>query len=102
MSQKYYNENNDEEEIITLTFDDGSSITCTIVAIFPVEGQDYAALLPNEPMDGIEPEELLLYRYVELEGEEVDLLTIDDEDEFDKVADAFDELLDEFEFNNME
>jgi hypothetical protein len=36
-----------------------------------------------------------------MQNDEFDLETIDDEDEFELVADAFDEILDDIEFNEM-
>ena len=40
-----------EDEILTLDYDDGVSITCGIMGIFDVDGQDYIAL---EALDGSE------------------------------------------------
>lgn len=91
----------DEEEMITLTFEDGTSSLFSIVAVFTADGRDYVALMPAESIEGYEPDDLLLYRYEELSDDDVVLSTIDDEEEFEKAADAFDELLDEEEFNSM-
>jgi uncharacterized protein YrzB (UPF0473 family) len=56
---------NSEEEmdlgIITLTLDDDSEVDCAILAIFPVNGKDYIALLPlGEEEDD---DEVLIYRF---------------------------------------
>lgn len=88
------------EDTITLVFEDGE-VECGIVASFPVGDKDYVALLPLEEVDGIAEDEILLYSYTK-EGDEFTLTEILDDDEFDQVADAFDELLDDAAFNEME
>ena len=90
-----------ENDMITLTYEDGSTAEFYVVAVFPVDGKDYAALMPAASSEDYESDDLLLYRYQELADDDISLTTIDDEDEFEKAADAFDELLDEEEFNNM-
>ena len=85
---------NGEEMTVTLTLDDGREIECVVLTIFPAGGKDYIALLP---MDDIEAEdgEVYLYRYSEDENGQPNLENIEDDDEYEIVADAFDELLDE-------
>ena len=83
MANKY-----NEDEIITLDYDDGESIRCGIMGVFDVDGQDYIAL---EALDGTE--DVYLYGYRENE-EDFDLLDIEDE-LFDKVAAEFESLMDE-------
>ena len=78
-----------EDEILTLDYDDGVSITCGIMGIFDVDGQDYIAL---EALDS--SEEVYLYGYRE-NDEDFDLLDIDDEQTFEKVAAEFESLMDE-------
>lgn len=95
---------NSEEEmdlgIITLTLDDDSEVDCAILAIFPVNGKDYIALLP---LDEEEDDEVLIYRFIDKgDDEDPEIENIEDDDEYDAVADAFDELLDEMEFDEEE
>ena len=96
---------NSEEEmdlgIITLTLDDNTELDCAILAIFPVDDKDYIALLPlGEEEDD---DEVLIYRFID-KGDDADpeLENIDDDDEYDAAADAFDEILDEMEFDEDE
>lgn len=98
------NENFDEmdEAKVSMTLDDGTELECDVIAIFPVDGQDYIALLPDKVVDGYEEDEVFLYRYKELEGEDIELSQIESEEEYEAVADAFDELLDEEEFNELD
>ena len=89
----------EEEMPATLTLDDGSEIECLVLTIFEAGGRDYIALLPTEGIDA-EEGEVYLYRYTEVDGEP-DLQNIEDDEEYEIVADAFDELLDEQEYDEM-
>ena len=89
----------EEEMTVTLTLDDGSEIECLVLTIFEAGGRDYIALLPTEGIDA-EEGEVYLYRYTEVDGEP-DLQNIEDDEEHEIVADAFDELLDEQEYDEM-
>lgn len=90
-----------DDATIDMTLEDGTQLSCDIVAIFPVGGRDYIALLPNKPVEGYDENEVFLYRFKELDGENIDLSQIESEEEYEAVADAFDELLDEEEFNEL-
>ena len=86
MAHKY-----NDDEIITLDYEDGESVDCGMIGIFDVDGQDYIAL---EALDG--SDDIYLYAYREREGEgEFDLLDIEDEATFEKVAAEFESLMDE-------
>ncbi|MBS6561262.1 MAG: DUF1292 domain-containing protein, partial [Clostridiales bacterium] len=84
------------EDMITLTLEDDSEIQCEVLAIFPAGDKQYIALLP-EGSDDVEGE-VYLYGYKELENNQIELVNIEDDEEYEIVADAFDELLDEAEF----
>lgn len=96
--------NNDDTDIlVTLDLDDGSQVECEILTIFTVGEQDYIALLPlDEKGEPNEEGEVFIYRYSEDEDGNPSLENIADDDEYEAVADRFDELLDEAEFNDME
>ena len=97
------NENEEfDEPTVSMTLEDGTELECDVIAIFPVDDRDYIALLPNKPVDGYEENEVFLYRYAELEGDDIELTQIETEEEYEDFADAFDELLDEEEFNSFE
>lgn len=89
-----------EEMTVTLTLDDGKELECVVLTIFPAGDKEYIALLP---MDGEEAEEgeVYLYRYTEDEDGQPNLENIEDDDEYEIVADAFDELLDEQEYDEI-
>ena len=86
--KKNYNEELDEEEdFITLEFEDGQEVECEIMGIFDVDDKEYIALLPDDGTDDV-----YLYGYNEISDEEFELVDIEDDDEFEKVSKAFGEL----------
>ena len=97
----------DMEEVlgsVTLTLEDDSEVECLILAIYQANGKDYIALLPlgadGEPDDD---SDVLIYRYVDHgEDEDPEIENIEDDEEYEAAADAFDELLDEQEFDDEE
>ncbi|MBO5279538.1 MAG: DUF1292 domain-containing protein [Lachnospiraceae bacterium] len=91
---------NDAQATVTLTLDDDTELECIVLTIFPAGDKEYIALLP---MDSAEDEEgeVYLYRYEEDADGNPSLSNIEDDDEYDIVADAFDELLDEQEYDEL-
>lgn len=93
-----------EEMTVELTLDDGSQVTCAVVTILTVADRDYIALLPLDE-DGENTEgEVWFYRYSENPkdpNEEPQLGYIEDDEEYEAVADAFDEFLDAAEFDEL-
>lgn len=90
----------EEEVLVTLELEDGSSVECVVLTLFEVRGKEYAALMPKDEEDEEDPE-VVFYRYVEDENEEGLLESIEDDEEYEIVEDAFDELLDTIEHEQM-
>lgn len=89
-----------EYDVITLTFEDDTTEDCIVLAVFGIDDQDYTALMPVQyAQSDDEDGEVYLYRYSEDENGEPVLGDIEDDEEYEMVADAFDEILDEEEFN---
>lgn len=91
---------NDEEMTVTLTLDDGTELECVVLTIFEAADREYIALLPldgNEAEDG----EVYLYRYTEDANGAPDIQNIESDEEYEIVADAFDELLDTEEYEEI-
>mgnify|MGYP003290880864 FL=1 len=94
-------EEQDEEMNVTLTLDDGSTVECVVLTIIEANnGNDYIALLPIEGPEA-ESGEVFLYRYTEDAEGNPNLENIEDDEEFEIVSDAFDEFLDEQEFDEL-
>lgn len=94
----------DEEMTVELELDNGEVVNCAIVTILEVEGQDYIVLLPLEEDGTNNDGEVWFYRYSENPedpNEEPELGYIEDDEEYEKVADAFDEYLDSCEFDEL-
>lgn len=98
MSKDSYTE--PEDVIINLELDDGTEMECVVLTRFPLLGRQYVALLPTDQLEEDEAE-VLLYRFAEGEGDEVILDNIEDDEEFDAVADRYDEILDELEYEDL-
>lgn len=101
MAENMKNQNLDDEPMfVTLDLDNNTQVECEVLTIFEVNKQDYIALLP-ESEDGEESDEVYIYRYFEDEEGNPSLENIMDDEEYEAVADRFDELLDEAEFDEM-
>ena len=93
-----------EEMTVELELDNGTTVTCAIVTILTVSEQDYIVLLPLDENGENSEGEVWFYRYSENPddpNEEPELGQIDDDDEYEAVADAFDEYLDASEFDEL-
>ena len=87
---------------VTLDLDDGTSVECAIMTILGVDEQDYIVLVPlDENDEPIEEGEVYIYRYFEDEDGNASLDNIDNDEEFERVSECFDEFLDEQEFNEL-
>lgn len=79
----------EEAPVFTLTDEEtGEELDFTLLARAEMDGNLYFALEPNDE----ESEEYVILRVTE-NGDDVILESIEDDNEFDKVADYFDDLL---------
>lgn len=79
---------------LTLTLEDGSDLNCQIIAVFTVDGiedKEYMALYPTAEEDA----QTFLYQFKETAEGEIELMNIEDDEEYDKVSDAFEALMEE-------
>ena len=87
-------ENAEEENLITLTDENGIEVEFEIIADYEKNGNRYFAMFPPES-DEDEDSDLIEYVILKLvkneDGEEY-FESIDDDDEFDDIADYFDDL----------
>jgi len=83
----------ENEGIITLVDEDGSEHDFSVIDILEVDGSEYAVLLPVED----ESDEAVILKFAcDDEGNEL-LIDIEDDEEWEKVADAWEEMLNEEE-----
>ena len=90
----------EEEMTVTLSLEDGRDVECIVVTIFECKDKQYIALLPKDE-DGEPTDEVFLYGYKEQKDGEPELINIEDDDEYEAVADKFDELLDSMEYDEL-
>ncbi len=90
----------EEEMTVTLTLDGNVKCECIVLTIFEAGDRDYIALLPMDE-NIAEEGEVFLYRYLEDAEGNPDIANIEDDEEYEIVADAFDELLDEAEYDEI-
>lgn len=95
MNDKNFNEREDKEdkmeEKIMLVDDSGTEKEFEIVVSFDIEDKTYVLLSENEESDDV-------YPFVVTEDEDGEvLLPVEDEAEFEMVAAAYDEIMEELE-----
>ncbi len=94
----------DSDMTVELELNDGIKVTCAIITILTVNEKDYIVLLPLDEEGQATEGEVWFYGYKEDENDpniEPELIYIEDDDEYEAVADAFDEFLDNEEFEMM-
>ncbi|MBO4278141.1 MAG: DUF1292 domain-containing protein [Clostridia bacterium] len=79
--------NNEKDDIYTLTDEEGNESEFEYLGELSIDDNNYLALIP---LDGEDDEYVILKVTADENGEEM-LVTIDDDDEFDRVADAFED-----------
>jgi len=88
---------------VELTLDNDEIIECAILTVYEAAGKEYIALLPlDENLEPNEAGDVYLYQYNETEDGEPDLGNIEDDDEYEIAADAFDEWMDSQEFDESD
>ncbi len=87
-------ENTMSNEFYTLTDEDGNELEFEMIGQCEMNGVNYYAMIPADASDDGEFYEYTILKSVEEDGEEV-LVSIDDDEEFDNVADYFDDLFSE-------
>ena len=93
--------NEEEQEMtVTLTLDDDTEVECVVLTVFNAGEHEYIALLTMEGADS-EEGEVYLYRYSETEDGTPNLDNIEDDDEYEIVAEAFDDLRDAQEYDEL-
>lgn len=92
----------EENLTVTLTLDNDEVLECAVLTIFSAGDRQYIALLPLEDAEDTEEGDVFIYRFEEDENGEPTLDNIEDDDEYELTADAFDEWLDEQDFEELE
>ena len=86
-----------KEDIIETIDEDGNTVKFELFDVIEYSEQDYALLLPVGEENVDEEPELVLMKLVDEGGEDYSLETIDDEDEFEEVAEYISNIEEEME-----
>ena len=89
---------NFEETMVTLTDEDGLDRDVYIDEIYEVEGRMYASAIPADQENVTE---YYVFRVTDLGNDDFELDDITDEDEYDRAADYYEELLDTRAWNQI-
>ena len=93
-----------ESDVVTLTLDDDVEIECAIITTFNMDSTEYIALLPLDQDGGNQDGDVRINRFIRdtTAGSDHDHQKIEDDDEYDRAADKFDEWLDTQEFEGFD
>jgi uncharacterized protein YrzB (UPF0473 family) len=98
-------DNNNEEydpEIYTLTDEDGNELFFALLGTLEHEGSVYKALIPVDENGEEESDEYVILKCSTDENGEDVLETIEDDDEFEKIADIFDDEFSDIFYDDVE
>ena len=92
--------NENEREFFTLVDEDGSEIEFEKIGEITLNDNVYFAMIPAEAAENAAQNdggfcEYVILRAEQGEGDDYALVTVDDDDEFDDVADLFDDMFSE-------
>ncbi len=86
----------EEVDVVTLTDESGEELDFVVLGEAEIEGSVYMALEPVENPEG----EYVILKKVASEDGAIDLVSIDDDEEFERVSDFFeDELFGEVDYD---
>ena len=87
-----------DDDIVVITDEDGKVFNCMVLAVMEVEGREYAMLSPVEGLEGEDGDDVELFLFTYDQDEERDQETfgpIDDDATYEKVREAFAELMEQ-------
>ena len=92
-------DNNEEIEVLTLIDEDGKDVDFEYIGTVNFKGKEYYALIPLEDNDA---GEYVILRAEDAGDGDIDLVPIDDDEEYENVADLVeDEYFSEIDYDNM-
>ncbi|MBR3990966.1 MAG: DUF1292 domain-containing protein [Clostridia bacterium] len=100
--KKDLGENEYEDEILILTDEDGKELNFALLSSLEYEGSEYRALIPVDEEGNETSDEYVILKIATDENGEQVLETIEDDEEFDRVADIFDDQLSDVFYDEPE
>ena len=97
-------QNEEKIERFTLTDEDGKEMEFELIGSGEVDGVMYYAMIPAEEADDENRDsyEYVILRSVVDENGDESLESIDDDEEFDRIADYFDDMFSTVDFDALE
>ena len=86
-----------EDDIVTLTTDDGKKLKFFFVGTIEYKGKNYSAFEPAEEIEGVSEDDLIIFELSGDDEETAELLPIEDEALLDEVFEEFCKALEEDE-----
>ena len=95
--------NENESLTVTLTLENNEELECAVLNIFEADEKEYIALLPLDENGDNTDGQIYLYRFIDNgEEEEPGLENIEEDEEFDRVSDIFNEWMDKQDFGDID
>ena len=95
--------NENESLTVTLTLENDEELECAVLTIFETDGREYIALLPLDENGDNDDGQVYLYRFIDNgEDEEPGLENIIEEEECERVSEAFNDWMEEQDFGDID
>ena len=95
--------NENESLTVTLTLENDEELKCAVLTIFESDGREYIALLPLDENGDSDDGQVYLYRFIDNgEDEEPGLENIFEDEEFERVSEAFNDWMEEQDFGDID
>ena len=95
--------NENESLTVTLTLENDEELECAVLTIFESDGREYIALLPLDENGDSDDGQVYLYRFIDNgEDEEPGLENILEDEEFERVSEAFNDWMEEQDFGDID
>ena len=95
--------NENESLTVTLTLENDEELECAVLTIFESDGRQYIALLPLDENGDSDDGQVYLYRFIDNgEDEEPGLENILEDEEFERVSEAFNDWMEEQDFSDID
>lgn len=95
--------NENESLTVTLTLENDEELECAVLTIFEADGREYIALLPLDENGDNDDGQVYLYRFIDNgENEEPGLENIIEDEEFERVSEAFNDWMEEQDFGDID
>ncbi len=95
--------NENESLTVTLTLENDEELECAVLTIFETDGREYIALLPLDENGDNDDGQVYLYRFIDNgENEEPGLENILEDEEFERVSEAFNDWMEEQDFGDID